>query len=155
MKATNASLTFSDSPLSRLCNLCVTCAGLPGRHGGRVLRWRGRRALPLPLLQPGSLCLHRHAVRNPAGLETDRLQVRERPPFSLSSRFQQLFGKTLEQSRVIYRPVKVSPPPRAPCLFSGPASSLLFLPIPFNKRLCSIYAMLMELLGQPQKSRFG
>lgn len=116
-------------------NLCVTSAGLPGRHGGCVLWRRGGRALPLPLLLPGSLCLHRHAVCHPPGLETDRLQVSERPPFSRPA-FSNCFGgkKMPEWRRVIYRRVQVSHP-RARACFLGRLFSFLFLPIPFNQRL--------------------
>lgn len=99
-------------------SLCVTPAGLPRRHGGRVLRRRGGRALPLPLLLPGSLCLHHHAVCHPPGLETDRLQVSERPAFSRPA-FSNCFGKKMpERHRVIYRIVQVSPP-RARACFLG------------------------------------
>lgn len=54
---------------------CLTSLGLPGRDGGGVLRRRGGRALPLPLLHPGSLCLHCHAVCHSQGMETNCLQV--------------------------------------------------------------------------------
>lgn len=113
----------------------MTPAGLPGRHGGRVLRRRGGRALPLPLLQPGGLCLHHHAVCYPPGLEADRLQVSERPPFSRPA-FSNCFGKKKmpERRQVIYRPAQVSPP-RAHACFLGRLFSFLFLPIPSNQRL--------------------
>lgn len=45
-----------------------------------MLRWRGGHAVPLPLLVPGSLCLHCHAVCHSPGLETNCLQVSPPPP---------------------------------------------------------------------------
>ncbi len=55
--------------------MCLTSLGLPGCNGGGVL-WRGGGcALPLPLLHPGSLCLHCHAVCHSQGMETNCLQV--------------------------------------------------------------------------------
>lgn len=62
----------------RLCLQCVlhlTSVGLPGCDGGGVLWWGWRCALPLPLLYPGSLCLHCHAVCHSQGMETNCLQV--------------------------------------------------------------------------------
>lgn len=55
--------------------LHLTSVGLPGCDGGGVLWWCGRCALPLPLLYPGSLCLHCHAVCHSQGMETNCLQV--------------------------------------------------------------------------------
>lgn len=54
---------------------CLTSLGLPGCDGGGVLRRGGGCALPLPLLHPGSLCLHCHAVCHSQGMETNCLQV--------------------------------------------------------------------------------
>ena len=70
-------LNSGNRPLQPSCVfiLCLTSLGLPGRDGGGVLRWRGGRALPLPLLHPGSLCLHCHAVCHSQGMETNCLQV--------------------------------------------------------------------------------
>lgn len=53
----------------------LTPLGLPGCNGGGVLRRGGGCALPLPLLHPGSLCLHCHAVCHSQGMETNCLQV--------------------------------------------------------------------------------
>lgn len=73
---------FSLCLLTLCCILCGTPSGLPGRDGGGVLRWRGGYTLPLPLLLPGSLCLHCHAVCHSQGLETNCLQVS--PPLPAS-----------------------------------------------------------------------
>lgn len=90
-------MLFFLCPGRRTYNLYMIPAGLPGCHGGRVLRRRGGRALPLPLLLPGILCLHHHAVCHPPGLETDRLQVSERPAFSRPA-FSNCFGEKKCQS---------------------------------------------------------
>lgn len=55
--------------------MLLTSVGLPGCNGGGVLRRGGGCALPLPLLHPGSLCLHCHAVCHSQGMETNCLQV--------------------------------------------------------------------------------
>lgn len=55
--------------------ICLTSLGLPGCDGGGVLRRGGGCALPLPLLLPGILCLHRHAVCHSQGMEANCLQV--------------------------------------------------------------------------------
>lgn len=78
--------------------LCLTSLGLPGCDGGGVLRRGGGRALPLPLLHLGSLCLHCHAVRHSQGMETNCLQVStfsaclpERPHFLTSLQLHALY----------------------------------------------------------------